>query len=284
MFKDKYYFSHDYNARNDRKIAALIKDHKSSGYGIFWATCEMMHEEGGSLELDDLTINAIANDMNETPSLVESILEDCVTKYKLFTKQNEAETFASLLHSSRVIRNLDGKNEKKKVKAESGRLGGIKSGESRRNNNHTKQNEAERSTASSIEPKESKVKERKDIIVAPAIVKQISPPMTNDDLILFQSKLIQEAVFIDQLMPARGIPNKTAMLDWIKVFNVHIAGEEKLNKDYGEYKRHFKNWIVKQESNRPPPVLSSLEKIRSAGYVKPEKEVDFDKYRKTNGV
>jgi len=166
MAKDTYYFSHDYNARNDRKIAALVKDYKSSGYGIFWATCELMHEEGGCLEFDQLTIDAIAKDMNEDSDLVSDILDHCVSKYKLFTKQNEAENCASMLHSGRVIRNLDGKNEKKQIKAESGRLGGIKSGESRRNKNESKQNEAERSTASQNEAKEikgNKIKEKESI-------------------------------------------------------------------------------------------------------------------------
>ncbi len=164
MAKDSYYFSHDYNARNDRKIAALVKDYRSSGYGIFWATCEMMHEEGGDIEFDELTIDSLAKDMNESPDLVRDVLEKCVTKYKLFTKQtkqNEAENFASLLQSGRIKRNLDSKKEKKSIKAESGRLGGIKSGESRRSEILPKQNEAERSTASSNEPNEIKGNEIK---------------------------------------------------------------------------------------------------------------------------
>lgn len=156
MAKDTYYFSHDYNARNDKKISALVREFKSSGYGIFWATCEMMHEEGGTLEFDELTLEAIAKDINEDAELVKNVLDKCVEKYKLFTKQD------ILLQSSRVIRNLETKNEKKAVKAEAGRLGGIKSGESRRNNNLSKQNEAVLQPASSNEPNESKVKEIKE--------------------------------------------------------------------------------------------------------------------------
>ncbi len=152
MDKDKYYFSHDHNVRNDKKISALVREFKSAGYGIFWATCEMMHEEGGQLEFDDLTIEAIAKDINEEPEFVKTVLEKCIEKFKLFTKQG------ILLQSNRVARNLESKNEKKNKKAEAGRLGGIKSGESRRNVNN---NEAERSSASSNEPNESKVKESK---------------------------------------------------------------------------------------------------------------------------
>jgi len=156
MAKETYYFSHDYNARNDKKISALVRDFKSSGYGIFWATCEMMHEEGGILEFDDLTLDAIAKDINEESEYVKKVLDRCIEKYKLFIKDD------ILLQSSRVHRNLETKNEKKAVKAEAGRLGGLKSGESRRNNNLSKQNEAVLQPASSNEPKESKVKEIKE--------------------------------------------------------------------------------------------------------------------------
>lgn len=167
MSKETYYFSHDYNARNDKKISALVRDFKSSGYGIFWAACEMMHEEGGALEFDDLTIDAIAKDINEESDLVKTILEKCVDKYKLFTKQD------ILLQSSRVCRNLETKNDKKIVKAEAGRIGGIRSGESRRS---AKLAEAEQSTTSSNEPKERKVKESK---VKESKVKEKEEPHIN---------------------------------------------------------------------------------------------------------
>lgn len=165
MAKDTYYFSHDYNARNDRKIAALVKDYKSSGYGIFWATCEMMHEEGGELEFDSITIGSLAKDLNELPELINEVLEKCITHYRLFTKQNEADLKQNiLLQSARIIRNLKNKKDAKNAKAESGRLGGIKSGESRRNKEN---NEAKRSTASSNEANEIKGKEIKGNIITP---------------------------------------------------------------------------------------------------------------------
>lgn len=103
--KETYYFSHDYNARNDRKIAALVKDYKSSGYGIFWATCEMMHEEGGELEMDDITYSAIAKDLNEKTEYVKIVIEKCINSYKLFIV-NDLK-----LNSSRVERNLNKRND-----------------------------------------------------------------------------------------------------------------------------------------------------------------------------
>jgi hypothetical protein len=105
MAGDKNYFSHDLNARNDRKIGALVKDFKSSGLGIYWATCEMMHEEGGSLELDEITFAAIAKDVNESSSYIKKVLDCCVNNYKLFLIMD------NILKSNRVTRNLAKRND-----------------------------------------------------------------------------------------------------------------------------------------------------------------------------
>ena len=44
MKKDTYYFSHDANAQNDEKCLYLISKFGMSGYGLFWAFIEAMHD------------------------------------------------------------------------------------------------------------------------------------------------------------------------------------------------------------------------------------------------
>jgi hypothetical protein len=44
MPKDTYYFSHDYNARNDEKILELRVKYGAEGYGLFWMLVETMAE------------------------------------------------------------------------------------------------------------------------------------------------------------------------------------------------------------------------------------------------
>lgn len=44
MAKDTFYFSHDYNARNDEKILELRSAYGAEGYGIFWMVVEAMAE------------------------------------------------------------------------------------------------------------------------------------------------------------------------------------------------------------------------------------------------
>jgi hypothetical protein len=264
MAKDTYYFSHDYNARNDKKISALVRDFKASGYGIFWATCEMMHEEGGHLEFDDLTIDAIAKDLNEDSCIIKEVLEKCVDKYRLFTKQtkqNEAENFASLLQSSRIHRNLEAKNEKKAIKAESGRLGGIKSGESRRSKNTTKQNEAERSSASSNEPKERKGKEIKENKLFN------TKPDFSDFNGLPESYYMKSIEFV-YITKKVKITDDTVKSMW-EIFKVQNLTGQEYYQNEGKVYSHFLNWIKKQDFSAIPQsnnqTASKLDAFRGRG-------------------
>lgn len=115
--KDSLFFRHDYNARNDRKIAALVKKHKAAGYGIFWITCEMMHEEGGHIEFDDITFGALAKDCNEEVEFIKQVISDCITDFKLFKREDD------IIISGRVSRNLEWKQELSKSRSEAGKAG-----------------------------------------------------------------------------------------------------------------------------------------------------------------
>jgi hypothetical protein len=49
MGKDTFYFSHDYNARNDEKIKELIFKHGMTGYGIYWSVIEDLYQNSNVL-------------------------------------------------------------------------------------------------------------------------------------------------------------------------------------------------------------------------------------------
>lgn len=109
----------------------------------------------------------------------------------------------------------------------------------------------------------------------------VKSSMTKEDFIKFQTELIQDKLFIEQLMSSRAIRELNVMFDWIKAFNVHITGEGKLEKDYAEYKRHFKNWIVMQETDKPPPVAPS-NGTTAHSTIKAVTEETLAKYRQKN--
>jgi hypothetical protein len=71
--KETFYFSHDYNARQDEKIKQLIRKHGMRGYGIFWALVEDLYNNANALRLD---CEGIAFDLREDQKIIESIVKD----------------------------------------------------------------------------------------------------------------------------------------------------------------------------------------------------------------
>jgi hypothetical protein len=73
MPKDTFYFSHDYNARNDEKIKRLIRKHGMIGYGIFWSIVEDLYNNANALRTD---YDGIAYDLRSDSEIVASVVND----------------------------------------------------------------------------------------------------------------------------------------------------------------------------------------------------------------
>jgi hypothetical protein len=99
MPKDTFYFSHDYNARNDEKIKMLIRKHGMIGYGVFWAIVEDLYNNANALRTD---YDGIAYDLRLHSDIVKSVVND----FDLF--QINGDYFGS----SSVQARLDQRNEK----------------------------------------------------------------------------------------------------------------------------------------------------------------------------
>jgi NADH:ubiquinone oxidoreductase subunit E len=65
MNKDSYYFSHDYNARNDFKCLFLRQQLGMEGYGIYWFIVESLAESGGFLPLKIIPVLAMQMQTSE---------------------------------------------------------------------------------------------------------------------------------------------------------------------------------------------------------------------------
>ena len=105
---ESYYFSHDYNARADDKIKALIRKHGMTGYGIWWAIVEDLYNNANALRLD---CDGIAYDLRTHSEIVESIIHD----FDLFVI--DGNNFGSLS----VQKRLDERDLKSKKASESAR-------------------------------------------------------------------------------------------------------------------------------------------------------------------
>lgn len=106
MAKDTFYFSHDFNARNDIKIKKLIAKHGYLGYGLFWAIIEELYNNTNVLPND---YDCISFDLRCDAEVVKSIIND----FDLFVV--DAESFGSLS----IQRRLNERNEKSKKARES---------------------------------------------------------------------------------------------------------------------------------------------------------------------
>lgn len=99
--KDTFYFSHDYNARQDDKIKRLIMKHGLLGYGIYWAIVENLYNNANALRLD---CELIAYEMRTSENVIDSIINE----FDLFVI--DGDNFGSLS----IERRLNERNEKSK--------------------------------------------------------------------------------------------------------------------------------------------------------------------------
>lgn len=97
------YFSHDVFARENLKIKRLINKHKMTGYGVFWAIVEFLHNNQNRLCVDELSI--IAFEIGVDIEVVESVVKD----FKLFSIRK------NVVSSKRVAKNLKLQKEKSKL-------------------------------------------------------------------------------------------------------------------------------------------------------------------------
>jgi hypothetical protein len=93
MSKDTFYFSHDYNSRNDEKIKFLIRKHGLLGYGLFWSIIEDLYNNANALRTD---YEGIAYDYRIDVSTVISVIND----FDLFVF--DEEHFGSLSVQKRI--------------------------------------------------------------------------------------------------------------------------------------------------------------------------------------
>lgn len=114
------YFAHDYGSRNDPKLVALQMAMGGFGLGLFWCLIEMLWENGGYYPRK---YEMIAYQL-KWPKAEE--VQRVVEEFGLF--QADGEKFWSVSLQAR----MEARDNISASRAKSGREGGIRSGESRR--------------------------------------------------------------------------------------------------------------------------------------------------------
>ncbi|WP_373845406.1 DUF4373 domain-containing protein [Clostridium sp.] len=113
--KETYYFSHDYNARNDPKILAMRSEYGAEGYGWYWMIIEILREQPEyKLEYNKYLCITLAMQLQCDKNALHGYVEKCINEYKLF------ETDGTYFWSNSLLRRMvkkDTKSEKAKKAA-----------------------------------------------------------------------------------------------------------------------------------------------------------------------
>ena len=153
MAKETFYFSHDYNSRNDEKIKFLIRKHGMLGYGIFWTIIEDLYNNANALRMD---CDGIAYDMRVDSETIRSVIQD----FGLFVF--EGENFGSMSVQKRM--------DERDTKSKKARQNAFKRWDSNTNNANAMPPQCDRNAIK--ESKVKDIKEIKEIIELPFVSKE----------------------------------------------------------------------------------------------------------------
>ena len=116
MAQDTLYFPHDYNPFDDIMFDALVAKHGVVGYGVFWRLVEMLHTNSDHLlRFEEYIFEAIAIKFSIETELVQTVVEDCIGKYRLFQANGE------FFWSERVFRNIKKRKEISEKRSKAGK-------------------------------------------------------------------------------------------------------------------------------------------------------------------
>ena len=111
--KETYYFSHDYNARNDPKILAMRSEYGAEGYGWYWMIIEILREQPKyKLENNKYLCITLAMQLQCNNNALHEYVEKCINEYKLF------ETDGTYFWSNSLLRRMAQRDAKQSEKSE----------------------------------------------------------------------------------------------------------------------------------------------------------------------
>lgn len=102
MAKESFYFSHDYNARNDEKILELRAEFGAEGYGVFWMAVETM-AENENCGIKASLLGGLSLGYGVAKDKLSAIIKKCI-ELNLFY-ENEGYYFSNRLLAHKKLRN-----------------------------------------------------------------------------------------------------------------------------------------------------------------------------------
>lgn len=111
MKKIKNYFSHDFGARNDKKLEKVRFKLGLEGVGLYWCIIECLYENDGYLSLED-DIDLLAYQLRVDKNLIVDLIEN----YDLFKKNKNKFYSQSVLNRLEEIESKSRKNRENALK------------------------------------------------------------------------------------------------------------------------------------------------------------------------
>ena len=237
--KDSYYFSHDYNARNDEKIKNLLREHSMVGYGLFWAIVEELYNNANAMRTH---YKGIAYDLRSDEHLVKSVVED----FGLFVIKDGFFMSTSI---QRRIEQREEKSAKAKGSAE------IRWKKSKEENANASEKHANASKNDAIKERKER-KGKKDDETPPTVKLHSISDCRN-----LYDQYHQDA--ISSIGIAAGILKEKFYL-FQNSFDEWLTASGKSHKALNDYSDHFARWMAKLTPERRQEIYQKA--------IKPKKE------------
>lgn len=235
MSKETYFFRHDYHARNDHRLCALVSDHGAAGYGIYWCLVEMLHEETThKLPMQDYLFRSVAKQMSTTAEQVLNIVQDCMNVYQLFSGES------GFFFSNRVFKNISDREDIKEKRSKAGKI----SAEKRKiatSDEHVLTS-VEQNSTKKRKVKEKKVKEKK--------VKEIEKVFYKPNVSLSDQEY-------KTLVEKHGQQKTDWMID--KLSSYKLSQQKEYKSDYGA----INTWVVTAAEKDYKPCNTPVLPIRN---------------------
>lgn len=98
----KYYFPHEFNSQNDRKLKLILHKFGLAGIGLYWCIAERLYCENGYLPISDISL--IASELGTTSEFVNELLDLKINNNeKLFDRDEDCFWNNTVLEKIEII-------------------------------------------------------------------------------------------------------------------------------------------------------------------------------------
>lgn len=112
MAKDTFWFSHDFNARNDERMLSLRDKYEMTGVGLYWSLIEIM-AESSDRQISFVKLPVIARELWFDLEKLQEIIKFCCAKDSLLFRSNKNFFWSESLRKRLKIKDLKSEQARK---------------------------------------------------------------------------------------------------------------------------------------------------------------------------